>query len=163
LIFPQGQLAFPLAALARYGVAVLSVPASVLAFYGGAPADVSSATVVPLVPPTRLRALAVAAESVTLGWNMASSGGAGALAAALLDYRVVYEHVPSAIVFSIDVPAGATAAGIGGGGVFTVTGLRNAEPYRFTVQVLLLSLSIQSATSLSITATVWDYISFPLS
>jgi hypothetical protein len=136
----QGQLAFPLAALARYGIAVLSVPASVLDFYGGAPADIPASTLVPLVPPTRLRALAVTADSVTLGWETASSGGAGTLAAAQIDYRVVYEHLPSGILFSVDVPAGATAPGTGGRGVYTVTGLQNAEPYRFTAPLLYLAV-----------------------
>ena len=134
----QGQLAFPLAALARYGLAVLSVPTLVPTFYGGSPADIPATTVVPLIPPTHLRALAVTADSVTLGWDPASSGGAGAIAETPLDYRVVYEHLPSAILFSADVPAGAIAAG--GGGIYTVTGLQNAEPYTFTILVLLPAL-----------------------
>ena len=94
-------------------------------FYGGAPANVATATVVPLVPPARLRQLAIAVDSVTLGWDQAAGSNG-----APLSYRVVYEHLPTAIMYQVEVlNSGAIRSG------FTVTGLNNGEPYRFAIQV----------------------------
>jgi hypothetical protein len=121
----QGQLCFPLAQGVRYGVAVLSSPASAPGFYGGAPSTVAAATIAPLIPPARLLQLAVGATSVTLGWDSAAVA-----TGTPLDYRVEYENMPSGVVFSAAVPASAADRG-----VFVVTGLTNGEPYRFTVKV----------------------------
>ena len=121
----QGQLCYPLVEGAQYGVSVLSININTPEFYGGAPADLAAATVSPFLPPARLQQMAVTLNSVTLGWDPAAG-----LAGAQLDYQILYEHLPTAVMYSVAIPYSATVSNM-----FTVTGLQNAEPYSFTVQV----------------------------